>query len=101
MTTKNRNEILDHQLDEIKKIITSKSEDYAGEDDVLKAFRQVGELLEMDMESVCHVFIGTKIVRLRNLSEAGRIPNHESIRDTIRDLQCYSLILEHIYLSQT
>jgi len=101
MTSQNRNEILDHQLAEIKKIITSKSQDYAGEDDALKAFRQVGELLEMDMESVCHVFIGTKIVRLRNLSEAGRIPNHESIRDTIRDLQCYCLILEHIYLSQT
>lgn len=101
MTSPNRNDILDQQLAEIKKIITSKSQDYAGEDDVLKAFRQVGELLEMDMESVCHVFIGTKIVRLRNLSEAGRIPNHESIRDTIRDLQCYSLILEHIYLSQT
>jgi hypothetical protein len=101
MTSQNRNDILDHQLAEIKKIIRSKSQDYAGEDDVLKAFRQVGELLEIDMESVCHVFIGTKIVRLRNLSEAGRIPNHESIRDTIRDLQCYSLILEHIYLSQT
>ena len=101
MTSQNRNDILDHQLAEIKKIITSKSQDYAGEDDVLKAFRQVGELLEMDIESVCHVFIATKIVRLRTLSEAGKAPNHESIRDTIRDLQCYSLILEHIYLSQT
>jgi len=101
MTTQNQRAILEHQLEEIVKIISSKGHDYAGEEDVLKVFRQVGELLEMDMASVCQVFIATKIVRLRNLSEAGKLPKHESIRDTLRDLQCYSLILEHIYLSKS
>jgi hypothetical protein len=100
MTSKNQREILENQLEEILKIISSKGHDYAGQEDVLKVFRQVGELLEMDMAAVCQVFIATKILRLKNLSEAGKQPKHESIRDTLRDLQCYSLILEHIYLSQ-
>ena len=101
MTTQNQKAVLEHQLEEIVKILSSKGHDYAGEEDVLKAFRQVGELLEMDMMTVCQVFIANKIVRLRNLSEKGKEPKHESIRDTLRDLQCYSLILEHIYLSKS
>ena len=101
MTTQNQKAVLEHQLEDIVKILSSKGHDYAGEQDVLKAFRQVGELLEMDMMTVCQVFIANKIVRLRNLSEKGKEPKHESIRDTRRDLQCYSLILEHIYLSKS
>ena len=101
MTTQNQKAVLEHQLEDIVKILSSKGHDYAGEEDVLKAFRQVGELLEMDMMTVCQVFIANKIVRLRNLSEKGKEPKHESIRDTLRDLQCYSLILEHIYLSKS
>jgi len=88
MTTQNQKAVLEHQLEEIVKILSSKGHDYAGEEDVLKAFRQVGELLEMDMMTVCQVFIANKIVRLRNLSEKGKEPKHESIRDTLRDLQC-------------
>lgn len=100
MTQENQMEILDHQWSEIIKILGRKGEDYSGNEDVLKVFRQVGQLLDLDMAGVCQVFIATKIMRLRNLSESGKNPNFESITDTLRDLQCYSLILEHIYLSQ-
>jgi hypothetical protein len=98
MTAKQQNKILQDQISNLLSILASKGHDYASESDVLEVFKKVGAVLDISPIDVCSVFAVTKIVRLNNLLSNGEAPNNESIRDSFRDLQAYSLLMEQCYL---
>jgi hypothetical protein len=97
MTAATQKKVLEKQFDALSEILISKGHDYASNTDVLKVFKQVGGILHRSPTEICLVFITTKILRLQNLlSDEEKNPNHESIRDNVRDLQGYSLLLEQL-----
>jgi hypothetical protein len=88
--------LLETQFEKLEKIIISKGGDYATKTDVLKNFKGTAQALNIEPERVILMFIQTKILRIVNLMDKSGRPNHESIFDSITDLQAYSLILEHM-----
>lgn len=83
----------------MKKVITSKSGDYANAD-VLSNFKLAGGICGLTPQQNCLSLIATKVARLGVLlktkveGEEKRNPLHESIRDSVLDLANYSLLLD-------
>lgn len=100
MTRTEQKKILYDQMASINAILDNKGEDYAGEEDVLAVFKQVGAALNISPLQVASMFIVTKIARLNNLLQKEKTPNHESIGDSFLDLQSYALLMEQIYIEQ-
>jgi len=76
-----------------------KRHDYASDDDPLSNFRFVAYVVDFAVKKgvrgralVYLVHIATKLARLIELLGAGKVPNNESIEDTLRDLGVYSQI---------
>lgn len=87
------NEFTKRQLE----IITSKQEDYANvnsndNEDVLSNFKTAGANVGITTEQQMLSLIATKVARLGNLFK-GKIPNNESIEDSIIDLANYTFLL--------
>lgn len=79
-------------IDGIIQLHNRKKEDYANEDQ-FSNFKESAEYAGVTIEQAINVLIGTKIARLRNLRESGKVPNNESIADTEIDLANYIIIL--------
>lgn len=80
-------------------LLKSKGSDYSNSEDILKNFKEVGEickLLNIDSRTSfgTHMFyILIKIQRLCNLINNGKKANNESVEDTIVDLRNYAGLL--------
>ena len=75
-----------------KKIMISKSGDYATNEDKLQNFKVAGAVSGITAEQQCLSLIATKVARLGVLLKSGT-PNNESIEDSIIDLANYSFLL--------
>lgn len=82
----------DMVLDKMKEISDSKRHDYASEDDPYLNFTQVADVSGLTVDQVFLVWAVTKVVRLGQLVGHDKIPNNESIDDSIIDLANYSAL---------
>lgn len=81
--------------DKMRSVILSKSEDYATDVDVLSNFKLAGSICQLTPEQNCLSLIATKVARLGVLLQ-GKIPNNESIQDSVLDLANYAVLLDMI-----
>ena len=79
--------------DKMRSVILSKSEDYATENDVLSNFKLAGAICGLTPELNCLSLIATKVARLGVLLQ-GKVPNNESIQDSVLDLANYAVLLD-------
>ena len=91
MTRETQSKLLGEFYAEKKNILKLKGEDYANED-VLSNFKTAGANIGISAEQQCLSAIATKVARLGNLL-SGKIPNNESISDSILDLSNYTDLL--------
>ena len=91
MTRETQSQLLGEFYAEKKNVIKLKSEDYANED-VLSNFKTSGANCSLSPEQQCLSLIATKVARLGNLL-SGKIPNNESVSDSILDLSNYTDLL--------
>ena len=91
MTRETQSKLLGEFYAEKKNILKLKGEDYANED-VLSNFKTAGANIGISAEQQCLSLIATKVARLGNLL-SGKIPNNESISDSILDLSNYTDLL--------
>ena len=92
MTRATQIAILDANNARCKEIMISKSNDYANED-VLSNFKLVAKLEGSTPVKDIFGHIANKVVRLGNLLGNDKIPNHESIDDTLIDMVCYCQLM--------
>jgi hypothetical protein len=85
-------EHFENVIEKCKKIMLSKGDDYAGQDR-LSNFKDVGQVCGTSGKVACLHLIATKVARLSQLF-TGKIPNNESIEDSILDLINYSILLD-------
>lgn len=82
-------------VDTQKGILFKKSKDYATDVDVLSNFKLAGSICQLTPEQNCLSLIATKVARLGVLLQ-GKIPNNESIQDSVLDLANYAVLLDMI-----
>lgn len=81
-------------LTEMAALHETKNADYANDSDPYSNFRQAAAVAEgfVGVDAVFASLIGVKFARLRELTAAGKTPNHESIDDTRKDLAMYAAL---------
>lgn len=84
-------------LDEIRVLHNKKSKDYAKDADRFSNFREAGAFSGTKTETVFEVLLGIKQARLNELRSSGKVPNFESIRDTLLDRAVYSILALQYY----
>jgi len=86
---------------ELRKIIESKGDDYAG-DDRLFNFKAVATMTKIKPQTVCLTAIATKVARLSTLYDPLRVqpPRNESVQDSIKDLINYTILLHMVDLDE-
>lgn len=94
MTKQEQQQHLSDIFEDLSSIQSSKGDDYAG-DDRLSNFKIVSQMAGITPEQVLLVFIATKAVRIGNL-QGSKIPNNESIDDSIIDLINYGILLHMV-----
>lgn len=90
-----RNPRFSATLARMKAIHERKSKDYAEDADPYSNFKFSSLLVKQFADPLDQVFaalIGVKIARLGQLLGLGKVPNHESINDTLIDLATYTTI---------
>lgn len=78
-------------FEEMEQVVTSKAHDYAKDDNVFSNFEFAAEVAGISVEQEFAVMIATKVARLRELL-GGKVPNNESIDDTLLDLANYAAL---------
>lgn len=89
-------------LQKIAAIHDKKNEDYANEADPFSNFRFTAQLVDLftdPIDRVFALFIGTKLMRLAELSK-GKTPKNEAIEDTELDLATYATIWAAMKMEQ-
>ena len=66
-----------------------KNHDYAQDGNPYSNFQFAANFAGVTVEQVFDVLIGVKQARLLNLTQPGKVPNHESINDTRLDQAVY------------
>jgi len=82
-------------LESMKKIHIKKNTDYASESNPFSNFERSGTIASWFTNSVDRSFailIGTKLARLAELLEPGRIANNESVEDSFLDMATYCIL---------
>lgn len=82
-------------IDTQKGVLFKKSKDYATDIDVLSNFKLAGSICGLTPEQNCLSLIATKVARLGVLLQ-GKVPNNESIQDSVLDLANYAVLLDMI-----
>lgn len=72
----------------------SKNADYASDGNPYSNFEEAAQVAEgfSGVDAVFATLIGVKLARLRELTRAGKQPNHEGIQDTRTDLAMYAAL---------
>lgn len=91
MTTEQQLSHFEKKVDEIRRMLKSKGDDYS-QGDRLSNFKQVGALLDIPPAKVALTLMAVKIQRESNLLAPGKTPNFEGIRDTSLDLIVYAFL---------
>ena len=84
-------------LIEMAEMHRRKSADYTGDDDSLQNFIDSAYLTNLDPQQSCEVLLGTKAARLRVLTQPGREPKNESVRDTKIDRAVYAVLAVELH----
>lgn len=84
-------------LDTMKEIHTAKNEDYSGVDNPNKMFNfdvaeRVMNLFDSSRDKVFACMIGIKLGRLASLKNQNKLPNNESIADSMIDMANYVIL---------
>lgn len=87
-----RNPYFVKALDEMQEIHDRKNADYAHESNPFSNFEHAAAASGIPAIQVFDVLLGVKQARLSELSDKGRTPNNESIRDTLLDRAVYATI---------
>ena len=74
-------------------LIVRKGHDYGTEDDRLSNFKRMASYLGMTPTEIILFFLWHKIDRLWNLARSAKVPQNESLADTITDLRNYAFLL--------
>lgn len=83
-------------VNRMNKILISKAGDYSQDSDRLSNFKLAGSIIGLSPEMNCLSLIATKVARLGVLLKDSKVPNNESIEDTILDLANYTILLSMI-----
>jgi len=82
-------------LESMKKIHIKKNADYASESNPFSNFERSGTVASwftIPIDRAFAVLIGTKLARLAELLEPGRIANNESVEDSFLDMATYCIL---------
>lgn len=82
-------------IDNMRKVMKSKSIDYADQEDVLSNFKQASMIAHITPEVGCVHELAKKVSRLGNIIAKGEV-NNEDIHDSLIDLANYSILLSMI-----
>jgi len=95
MTQQQQEQHFEGLTSQMKQILLKKGGDYATSIDKLSNFKLAGTICGLTPELNCLSLIATKVARLGVLlSNTGKAPNNESIRDSILDLANYAVLLD-------
>lgn len=78
-------------VEKAETLLLSKGDDYANTDR-LSNFKDAGKITGISTQQHCLALIATKVARLGNLFN-GKVPNNESVQDSIVDLFNYAALL--------
>lgn len=86
-------------LAEMGQLHDSKNADYASDGNPYSNFEEAAAVAEgfTGVDAVFASLIGVKLARLRELTSAGKTPNHEGIEDTRKDLAMYAALWASYY----
>lgn len=86
-------------LAEMGQLHDSKNADYASDGNPYSNFEEAAAVAEgfTGVDAVFAALIGVKLARLRELTSAGKTPNHEGIEDTRKDLAMYAALWASYY----
>ena len=101
MTREEQKIQFDTLVEQMKTILLSKGHDYAFDEDVLSNFKVVGNICGIKPELACLVLVATKVARLGVLLSNDKIPNNESIKDSMIDLNNYGVLLSMIHSEES
>ena len=94
MTKEEQKIFLEGFQNEMKSLILSKGDDYAGNVDRLSNFKVVGAIQKIDPKQVALTMMSVKIARIATLiAEKNGNVKHESIKDSLVDLANYSALM--------
>ena len=86
------NKLLEDQFDHIRQLSNSKGEEYAGSDDVLADFREVGKALGISPEVALLCYQSKHWRAINSYVQTGEVRS-EPIEGRLQDLILYSLLL--------
>ncbi len=87
-------------VDNMRKTMLSKGDDYANADR-LSNFKLAGAICGITAEQQCLSLIAVKVARLGSLLSGGKTPNNEGIDDSLLDLANYAILLKMIRVEGT
>ncbi|HLD98225.1 MAG TPA: hypothetical protein VI815_02785 [Candidatus Nanoarchaeia archaeon] len=89
--------LAESDFSECLETLRKKGNDYAAEIDGLSNFKYSGDFAGVTQEQSCKVLIGTKLARLRELTNnPNKVVANESVNDTIKDLINYLILWKSI-----
>ena len=91
-TEKIKNPKFSQLLDKMAKIHNKKNQDYASDSNPYSNFEFAAAYAQIPLYKVYLVLEGIKTARLHELLGKGKVPNNESIDDTLLDLAVYSAL---------
>lgn len=95
MTQEQQLEHFEVITNQMKEVLFKKGNDYANSDR-LSNFKLAGGICGLKAEQNCLSLIATKVARLGVLLNSDKVPNNESIQDSVLDLANYSILLSMI-----
>lgn len=98
MTKTEQIQAFDAFVAKMRNTLVSKADDYAGQEDRLRNFKQVAELSGTGWQQAAFVHISTKVSRISNLLSSGVAPSNESLEDSILDLANYTVLMHMLGL---
>lgn len=82
-------------IEELDDTLIKKGNDYANQDK-LSNFKLAGNITGIGAPLNCLNLIATKVARLGVLLNSDKEPSNESIKDSVKDLICYGILLHMI-----
>ena len=93
MTKEQQKKLIKECFEQRMEIMRKKSEDYSNGKDVLSNFKGSGANIGLTAEMQILSLISTKVARLSVLLKSDKVPQNESIDDSIKDLANYTDLL--------
>ena len=93
MTKEQQQKLIKECFEQRMEIMRKKTEDYSNGQDVLSNFKGSGANIGLTAEMQILSLIATKVARLGVLLKSGKVPENESIDDSIKDLANYTDLL--------